>query len=227
MMTITIEEAQARLPQLIDQLAPGEEVVISGTSPADGQARRACAAEKPRTPGSGKGKLIILQRTTTTSGTSRSTCSEGAARHPLLALVLAGRSAAERPRPSAVIADPLNGIERQPGELLGDRDQDPPGKVCPARTLSRSSWSGNSPRTTCTSSPSSRVTRRHLPRCRFHHQRPIRPSADRPGDRREYPDHQRRCRARPVWRLTDLVSHVHRFPASRPQGLGRRPCSPR
>ena len=62
MMTITIEEAQARLPQLIDQLAPGEEVVISdGQRPVAKLVGQGAPPRKPRTPGSGKGKLIILQ----------------------------------------------------------------------------------------------------------------------------------------------------------------------
>ncbi|WP_165232014.1 type II toxin-antitoxin system Phd/YefM family antitoxin [Aquisphaera insulae] len=63
MTTITIEEAQAKLPQLIDQLAPGEEVIIS-----DGQktvarlvGQSGPARHKPRQPGSAKGKLVILE----------------------------------------------------------------------------------------------------------------------------------------------------------------------
>jgi antitoxin (DNA-binding transcriptional repressor) of toxin-antitoxin stability system len=62
MMTITIEEAQARLPQLIDQLAPGEELVISdGQRPVAKLVGQGVAPRKPRTLGSGKGKLTILQ----------------------------------------------------------------------------------------------------------------------------------------------------------------------
>jgi prevent-host-death family protein len=61
MSTITIEEAQAKLPELIDKLAPGEEVIITHNqepvAKLVGQKRR---LRKPRQPGSAKGKLIIL-----------------------------------------------------------------------------------------------------------------------------------------------------------------------
>jgi antitoxin (DNA-binding transcriptional repressor) of toxin-antitoxin stability system len=60
MMTITIEEAQARLPQLIDQLAPGEELVITKDSRPIAQLI-GLPVEKPRPiPGRGRGKLIII-----------------------------------------------------------------------------------------------------------------------------------------------------------------------
>jgi antitoxin (DNA-binding transcriptional repressor) of toxin-antitoxin stability system len=60
MMTITIEEAQARLPQLIDQLAPGEELVITRDSRPIAQLV-GLPAEKPRpVPGRGRGNLIII-----------------------------------------------------------------------------------------------------------------------------------------------------------------------
>lgn len=60
MMTITIEEAQARLPQLIDQLAPGEELVITRDSRPIAQIV-GLPAETPRpVPGRGRGKLIII-----------------------------------------------------------------------------------------------------------------------------------------------------------------------
>jgi prevent-host-death family protein len=61
MSTITIEEAQAKLPELIDRLAPGEDVIITRNqqpvAKLVGQKRR---LRKPRQPGSAKGKLIIL-----------------------------------------------------------------------------------------------------------------------------------------------------------------------
>ena len=62
MPTVTLEEAQARLPQLIEQLQPGEAMVITrdlipvAKLLAEGQLTR-----KPRKPGSAKGKLFILQ----------------------------------------------------------------------------------------------------------------------------------------------------------------------
>lgn len=60
MTTVTLEEAQARLPELIQGLGPGEELVITnhaqavarlvGGSPANGLGRR---------PGSAKGMLVV------------------------------------------------------------------------------------------------------------------------------------------------------------------------
>jgi prevent-host-death family protein len=61
MSIVTIEEAQAKLPELIAKLAPGEEVIITRNqepvAKLVGQKRR---LRKPRQPGSAKGKLIIL-----------------------------------------------------------------------------------------------------------------------------------------------------------------------
>ena len=58
MSTVTIEEAQAQLPQLLAQLAPGQEVQIMDR----GQpvARLIRAALPPRQPGSAIGQLVIL-----------------------------------------------------------------------------------------------------------------------------------------------------------------------
>jgi antitoxin (DNA-binding transcriptional repressor) of toxin-antitoxin stability system len=62
MTTITVEEAQAKLSQIIDRLAPGEEVTISdGQRPVAKLVGQGVKARKPRQPGSGKGKLIILK----------------------------------------------------------------------------------------------------------------------------------------------------------------------
>jgi prevent-host-death family protein len=61
MSTITLEEAQGHLADVIAKLTPGEPVIITrnGTPVA-----RLVAEEpprrQPRKPGSGKGKLIIL-----------------------------------------------------------------------------------------------------------------------------------------------------------------------
>jgi prevent-host-death family protein len=61
MSTVTIEEAQAKLPELIDKLALGEEVIITRNqqpvAKLVGQQRR---MRQPRRPGSAKGKLVIL-----------------------------------------------------------------------------------------------------------------------------------------------------------------------
>ena len=61
MSTVTIEEAQAKLSELIDKLALGEEVIITRNqqpvAKLVGQQRR---IRKPRRPGSAKGKLVIL-----------------------------------------------------------------------------------------------------------------------------------------------------------------------
>lgn len=59
-MTVTLEEAQARLPDLIDQLAAGEELVITRDNCPVAQLV-GLPAEKP-TPvfGRGKGKVVIV-----------------------------------------------------------------------------------------------------------------------------------------------------------------------
>ena len=60
--TVTLEEAQARLKELIGKLAPGEEVVITqDQKPVAKLVSQKPASRKPRKAGSAKGKLIILQ----------------------------------------------------------------------------------------------------------------------------------------------------------------------
>jgi antitoxin (DNA-binding transcriptional repressor) of toxin-antitoxin stability system len=60
--TITVEEAQAHLKELIGNLAPGEELVITeGQRPVAKIIGQGVPARKPRRPGSAKGKLIILE----------------------------------------------------------------------------------------------------------------------------------------------------------------------
>jgi antitoxin (DNA-binding transcriptional repressor) of toxin-antitoxin stability system len=58
---VTIEETQVKLPEIIDKLAPGEELIITRDNQPIaklvGQQRH---ARKPRQPGGAKGKLIIL-----------------------------------------------------------------------------------------------------------------------------------------------------------------------
>jgi antitoxin (DNA-binding transcriptional repressor) of toxin-antitoxin stability system len=61
MHRVTIEEAQAKLPELIAKLAPGEEVVITRdeqpVARLVGEPRR---VRKPRQPGSAKGKILYM-----------------------------------------------------------------------------------------------------------------------------------------------------------------------
>ncbi|MFN0052692.1 MAG: type II toxin-antitoxin system Phd/YefM family antitoxin [Planctomycetales bacterium] len=61
MTTITIEEAQARLPELIDHLAAGDELIITRNhQPVARLLAEESPARKPRKPGSAKGMLTIL-----------------------------------------------------------------------------------------------------------------------------------------------------------------------
>ncbi len=58
--TVSIEEAQAHLAELIEKLGPGEEVVIThNKQPVARLISQREAARRPRQPGSAKGKLII------------------------------------------------------------------------------------------------------------------------------------------------------------------------
>jgi antitoxin (DNA-binding transcriptional repressor) of toxin-antitoxin stability system len=59
MSTLTLEEAQAQLPQLLDDLTPGEEVVITRDGKPVG---RLLPPELPKgvpIPGRGKGKVLF------------------------------------------------------------------------------------------------------------------------------------------------------------------------
>ncbi len=61
MSTMTIEEAQAKLSEVIDKLAPGEEVIITrNEQPVAKLVGQERPIRKPRRPGSAKGKLVIL-----------------------------------------------------------------------------------------------------------------------------------------------------------------------
>ena len=61
MSTMTIEEAQAKLPEVIDKLAPGEEVIITrNEQPVAKLVGQQRPIRMPRRPGSAKGKLVIL-----------------------------------------------------------------------------------------------------------------------------------------------------------------------
>jgi antitoxin (DNA-binding transcriptional repressor) of toxin-antitoxin stability system len=59
--TVTIEEAQAHLAELVSKLTPGEEIVITeNDQPVAKLTGQHAPARQPRQPGSAKGKLIIL-----------------------------------------------------------------------------------------------------------------------------------------------------------------------
>ena len=60
MSNVTIEEAQAKLPELIDHLSPGEEVVITRNSQP--VAKLVSQPAQPPQPifGRGKGKVLIV-----------------------------------------------------------------------------------------------------------------------------------------------------------------------
>jgi prevent-host-death family protein len=61
MYTVTLEEAQAKLPEVIDKLAPGEEVIITrNEQPVAKLVGQQRPIRKPRRPVSAKGKLVIL-----------------------------------------------------------------------------------------------------------------------------------------------------------------------
>jgi antitoxin (DNA-binding transcriptional repressor) of toxin-antitoxin stability system len=60
MSAVTIEEAQVKLPEIIDKLAPGEELIITRNNrPVATLVGQQRAVRKPRQPGSAKGKLVI------------------------------------------------------------------------------------------------------------------------------------------------------------------------
>jgi antitoxin (DNA-binding transcriptional repressor) of toxin-antitoxin stability system len=60
MTMIMVEEAQARLSQLIDGLAPGEELVITRNARPIAQLVGLPAGKPLPVPGRGRGKLVIV-----------------------------------------------------------------------------------------------------------------------------------------------------------------------
>jgi len=61
-ITVTMEEAQAKLPELVAQLAGGDEIVITQEQkPVAKLVSQKATGRKPRKAGSAKGKLIILK----------------------------------------------------------------------------------------------------------------------------------------------------------------------
>ncbi len=62
MSTVTLEEAQAHLPELIDRLRPGETLVITrNDKPAVRLLVEVSPKRQPRKAGSAKGTLTILR----------------------------------------------------------------------------------------------------------------------------------------------------------------------
>lgn len=61
MSTISVEEAQARLPELIDKLQPGEEIVITRDSQPLAKLTGQTQTERaPRRPGTLKGTVLYM-----------------------------------------------------------------------------------------------------------------------------------------------------------------------
>jgi antitoxin (DNA-binding transcriptional repressor) of toxin-antitoxin stability system len=63
MTTVTLEEAQAKLPELIEHLRPGEEMMITDDGKPLAQVKRADSSSKTRlrrAPGLGKGMITIV-----------------------------------------------------------------------------------------------------------------------------------------------------------------------
>lgn len=60
-VTVTLEEAQAHLAEVISKLAPGQEIVITkNEQPVAILMGQRTSIHQPRQPGSAKGQLIIL-----------------------------------------------------------------------------------------------------------------------------------------------------------------------
>ncbi len=61
MPTVTVEEAQAQLPKLIEQLHPGEEIVITrDQQPVARLVGETKPERKPRRPGTMKGSVLYM-----------------------------------------------------------------------------------------------------------------------------------------------------------------------
>ena len=60
-MTVTIEQAQAQLGELIDKLAPNEELIVTRDSqPVAKISKTRPAVRQPREPGSAKDKILWI-----------------------------------------------------------------------------------------------------------------------------------------------------------------------
>lgn len=61
MSSVTLEEAQARLPQLLERLQPGEEIIITrDQEPVARLIGEARPARRPRTLGTMKGSVLYM-----------------------------------------------------------------------------------------------------------------------------------------------------------------------
>ena len=61
MSTVTVEQAQANLPDLIDSLAPGEElVIVRNHQPIAKLVAERPSTRKPCQPGSARGKILYM-----------------------------------------------------------------------------------------------------------------------------------------------------------------------
>jgi antitoxin (DNA-binding transcriptional repressor) of toxin-antitoxin stability system len=58
---VTLEDAQARLPQLLEQLHPGEEIIITRDGrPVARLIRQGTPPRTPRRPGTSKGTVLYM-----------------------------------------------------------------------------------------------------------------------------------------------------------------------
>ena len=90
MTTVTIQEAQAKLPEIIDHLHPGEDITITDHGVPLAQVKKQNANPGPAKPAQLKTKFfgshrILMSRLKI----SRSTWSEAFTRYPYTSLVLA------------------------------------------------------------------------------------------------------------------------------------------
>lgn len=62
MVTVTLEEAQEKLPQLLENATPGEDIIVMRNNIAIAriQPTPEVPAKKPRQPGSARDKLIYM-----------------------------------------------------------------------------------------------------------------------------------------------------------------------
>ena len=61
MSTVTLEEAQAHLPELIDQLQPGSEIIITrNDQPVAKLTSQTRTTRRPRTPGTLRGTVLYM-----------------------------------------------------------------------------------------------------------------------------------------------------------------------
>ncbi len=88
--TITVEEAQAKLPELIAKLAPGEAVVITQNDQPWPNCTRSPGRSHGQSLVAARGCLRLWPRMRNTWRISKSTCHEGAARHAYVSMVRAG-----------------------------------------------------------------------------------------------------------------------------------------